>query len=117
MIDINIEAQRALDTTGYKVVFHYPQSTETLPVVSFYMISESGDMSADNSEMFQTGVIGIDIFTDTPMQGGEMALNINAAMSAHGWCRIMSMDVPEETDGVFHKAMRYTKSFFIGGNI
>lgn len=113
MIDINAEVYNILEETGYDIVFHYPQRLGVLPVVSFYTISESGEMSVDNIEMFRAGVIGIDIYAPSPAKCGEMGLFIDAALKRNGWSHIMSMDVPEETDGVFHRAMRYTKSFFV----
>ena len=113
MLDINIEAQKALEKTGYNIAFHYPQSMDTIPVVSFYTVSEAGDMSADNCEMFRTGVVAVDVFCDVPSQSGVMAQQINQVMNEDGWSRISTMDIPEETDGLFHKSMKFTKSFFM----
>ncbi len=113
MIDINAEVYNILEGTGYDIVFHYPQRLGALPVVSFYTVSESGEMSADNVEMFRSGVIGVDIYANAPAQCGEIAASVGAALADNGWGHIMSTDVPEETDGVFHRAMRYTKSFFV----
>lgn len=111
MIDINIEAEKSLEKTGYNIVFHYPQKMSALPVVSFFTVSESGGMSADNTDLFRCGVVEVGIFSQVPSQHSQMAQQINKVMTDDGWSRINSMDVPEEKDGVFHRKIRYTKSF------
>lgn len=113
MIDINLEAQKALLKTGYRIVFQYPQCMAQFPVVSFNTVSESGDMSADNLTISQRGTVEIDIFASTPKECGEMALVIDSVMAEEGWIRVVSGDTNAETDGVFCKTMRFTKSFYI----
>lgn len=113
LIDINAQAQKALETTGYNTVFRYPQSMRDIPVISFYTVSESGEMSADNRELLRQGTIGIGIFADAPTKCAEMAYAVERAMLNDGWSMIYSMDVAAETDGVFERDMRFTKSFYV----
>jgi len=112
MLDINIEAQNALEKTGYPVVFHYPQRMDSLPVISFCTVSETGEMSADNRDMFTSGVVRLDVFSSVPAECGEMDRAICKAMTDDGWSRLSAVDVPERADGLFHRSMEYTKSFF-----
>ena len=113
MIDINAEAQKSLLKSGLDIVFQYPQSKETMPVVSFFTISEKGSFGADDEAWFQDGTIAVDIFAHSPAQCGELALRVNGCMENDGWRRDFSMDVADDADGVFHKTMRFTKSFYI----
>ena len=47
-MDVNAEAEKALQKCGYSVVFQYPQCFSKLPVVSFYTVREQGSVSFDN---------------------------------------------------------------------
>ena len=113
MVDINAQAQAALEKTGYNVVFRYPQNMGEIPVIAFYTVSESGELSADNCEMFRRGVIGADVFGTTPMECMLMSQSAETAMKADGWDMIEAADADSEADGVFCRKMKFTKSFYV----
>lgn len=113
MLDINAEVESVLDTTGYNVVFRYPQNLKELPVAAFYTVSETGEMSADNCEMFRRGVVGIDIFAKDPAQCTKMSQKIMKAMQTDNWSMTETADGNSETDGVFRRNMKFVKSFYV----
>lgn len=112
MIDINREAKKSLEKTGFTIVFHHPKENTTLPCVSFYNLSEKPEFSMDNTEAIQKGYIQLDIWAVKASDCGSMAVKINEVLNLDGWSRSMSMDVPEESD-IYHKTMRFSKQFIL----
>lgn len=113
MIDINKEAQKALSNLKYTVVYQYPADFNDLPVVSYYNLSETGGFYADNTECIQNGYVQIDIWSDTGAKCGEISIEVNEVMERDGWTRKMSMDVPKKNEKIYHRTMRFYKSFVL----
>lgn len=113
MIDVNSEAEKTLSALDYNVVYYYPDSFEKLPVITFYNLTETPDFAADNEEVMQEGCVVVDVWCDTPKQCGDIALEVNEAMIADGWGREFSRDLPPDDSGVYHKTMRFAKSFML----
>ena len=113
MIDVNLEAEKALVQTGYTVVYSYPDNFNDLPVISFYTLTESGSFACDNSEAIQEGCVQVDIWADEPQDCGDIALKVNEVMNANGWVREMSRDVPNPDSRVIHKTARFSKEILL----
>lgn len=113
MRDINIEVEEVLKKLGYRVVFRYPENFSRLPAISYYTINEETVMAADNAEYIQEVTVQIDIWTRTPCQGGEIAIEINRLMTSDGWTRQNSCDLPKENN-IYHRTMRFSKAFMCG---
>ncbi len=112
MIDINAEAEKSLLKTKYRIEYQYPKTWAELPTVSFYNLTEAPEFSTDNAEDIQQGTIQVDIWAAEPQDTGDMAVKINDVLTADGWYREMSRDIPP-VDDVYHRTMRYTKDFII----
>lgn len=113
MVDINTEAEKSLSGIGCKVVYQYPEVFNSLPVISYYNVSESGAFYADNEECIQDGHIQIDIWSDVPAECGALSAAVNDAMTEDGWTREMSMDVAKKNDKIYHRTMRFQKFFSV----
>ena len=112
MTDINEEARAVLEKTGYGICYRYPMDFKSLPVVSYYLLSDKIGLAADNEELTEVGYICVDIWTRTPKEGHGAASVINRLMSGDGWVRQLAADVPRERgERVYHKTMRFKKVF------
>lgn len=113
MVDINAEAQSALEGVNCDTVYYYPDDFTVLPVISYYNISETPAFSSDNDEIIQTGTVVIDIWGKVPSEIGTIAIEVNEVMTADGWGREYSRDMPLDDSRVYHKTMRYSKDFIV----
>ncbi len=111
-MDINEEAEKSLKKTGYNVVFYYPQSFSTLPVISFYTLKECGTFACDNREYFRDGTISADIWAKTPKQAVQIYADVRRCLCKDGWTEIFSADIPRGEKNVYHRSARFTKSFY-----
>lgn len=111
MIDINTEAEKTLLKTGCSVVYQYPEHFTRLPVISYYNLAEKGAFYADNSESIQQGYIQADIWSRSPKECYDISVKVNDKLTADGWTREMSMDVPKDGDRIYHRTMRFQKYF------
>ena len=122
MVDINEEIGKALSGLDCTVCYQYPADFNNLPAVSFYNLTERPDFGSDNQEDIQTGWAQLDVWGDYPKDVGSLAIKVHEAMTAAGWVREFSMDIPSATrtrnnietkTDVFHRTMRYVKDFLI----
>ncbi len=111
MLDINIEAEKALSELECRVVYQYPGQFTDVPVVSYYNITEKCGFSADNIECIQDGHVQVDVWCETGMECGKLSVKINDVMTRNGWVREMSRDVPEKNEKIYHRTMRFQKYF------
>lgn len=112
MLDVNEELEKSLKNLSCKLVYQHPEGFNTLPVVSYYNLTESVSFSYDNEEQMQDGVVQLDIWADIPKKCGEIALEINELLTKDGWCRQFSMDIPKQSgERAYHRTMRYIKTF------
>lgn len=112
-MDINEEAEKSLSKTGYDIVFHYPQSFLKLPVISFYTLKEQGGAAYDNREYFREGTIAVDIWAKVPSETGRIYESVRKILLQDGWAEIFAADIPGEDTGIYHRSVRFTKSFYI----
>lgn len=113
MIDINEEAVKSLSKLDCKVVYSYPKVFTGGDVVSYYNLTEKGAFYADNSECVQDGYIQIDVWSAVPKRCFELSQSVNALLTSDGWTREMSMDVPKDSDKIYHRTMRFQKYFTV----
>lgn len=111
MIDINIEAEKTLSKTGYKIVYQYPEVFTRLPVISYYNVAEKGAFYADNAECVQDGYVQVDIWSSKPKECADISMKVNSAMEQDGWTREISMDIPKQKEKIYHRTMRFQKYF------
>lgn len=112
MIDVNIELEKSLENLSCPLTYQHPEGFNKLPVVSYYNLTEQASMACDNEELLQDGTVQLDIWAKLPSDCGKIAIEINALMTADGWVRQFSMDIPKQ-DGekAYHKTMRYARIF------
>lgn len=111
-MSINTEVREILLNTGYNVVFQYPKGFRALPVISFYTIKEYGAESYDNEEAFRNAEVVVDIWANAPTECEEIAQYAAQAMANDGWSELFRMDVPRGSNDIYHRNMRFIKSFY-----
>lgn len=109
MESIKAHVYNLLDSIeGVDVHFYYPQTFITLPSISFYENATVDGASMDNLVWLKDCIIQIDVWAAKYTQADSISGQIDAVMHADGWrCQMMS-DLPQ-TDGVYHRTMRYRK--------
>ena len=111
MLDINHEAEKTLKKLGCRVTHGHPRDFKKMPVVSFYNVTEHGALYSDNTESVQSGYVQLDVWACSARECGEITLRANDVMTADGWTREMSADIPENGGALYHKTMRFHKYF------
>ena len=114
MIDVNKEAEKSLSKVDCEAVYYYPDDFNTLPVISYYQLTERPSFGYDNIEAIQTGTVVVDVWSNKPSEVGAISLQVNDVMVADGWGREFSRDVNPDgkpgEDYVYHKTMRFSKN-------
>lgn len=113
MIDVNAEAEKTLSALNCKITYYYPEEFNDLPIVSFYNLTEKPDFSSDNEEDIQSGTVVVDVWAEESSDCGKIAVEVNEVMTADGWNREFSRDLPPDGSGVYHKTMRYVRDFVL----
>lgn len=113
MIDVNAEAEKTLSALDCTVAYYYPDDFKSLPIVTYFNLTETPDFSSDNEEDIQSGTVVVDIWCKTPTQCGEIGIKVNDIMTADGWSREFSRDLPPDDSKVYHRTMRFVKDFYL----
>lgn len=111
MVDINTEAKKVLSALDCKVVYQYPEVFTEESVISYYNLTERGAFYADNRECIQDGYVQVDVWSKIPKECADISIRVNDAMTADGWTREMSMDIPKKNEKLYHRTMRFQKYF------
>lgn len=111
MKDINAQALEALRALDCTVVYSYPDGFSRLPAVSYYTVTEKGALWCDNEERIQEGHVQVDVWARIPSECASVSARVNEVMTASGWTREMSMDIPRDKEKIYHTTMRYKKYF------
>lgn len=111
MININAEIQEILKNTDVKSVYMYPDRFVGLPVISYFCSCEKSGFCCDNSELITEGTVQLDLWSESNIECDEIAINVERIMNENGYERVVAEDIPEGTDGIYHKAMRFFKEF------
>lgn len=110
-MDINAEVEQILKNLSVKAVYSSPTECVELPFVSYYLLEEKGSFYADNEEQISDASVQIDIWTDEGYKCSVISLELNSLMHNAGFYREMMADVPKTEDGVYHRIMKFTKSY------
>ena len=108
---INEELEAALSGLNVRVTYASPSQYGVLPCVSYYTLTEKSGFGYDNEDIITDALVQIDVWADKGYKCGEIAAEINVIMSTAGYQRQLSMDIPSDGDGVYHRALRYAKSY------
>ena len=88
-----------------RIYFHHPNNFTTLPAISYFELSNIGDLYADDIEIGSEIIMQIDIWSTTSISA--IALIVDTIMVSEGFARILSIDLFEEDTKIHHKSMRY----------
>ena len=88
-----------------RIYFHYPNDFTTLPAISYFEMSNVGDLYADDVEIGSEIVFQIDIWSTTSTSA--IALLVDIVMVAEGFTRSASIDLFEKDTKIHHKSMKY----------
>ena len=114
MVDFNTEIEKSLAGLSCPIFYQHPSGFNKLPAVSYYNLTEGMGMVCDNEELIQDGAVQLDIWCAVPKECARIADEINSLLSADGWSRQFSMDIPKQPgERAYHKTMRYNKSFVL----
>ncbi len=113
MTDVNSELETILSGLSVKAVYASPAECETLPIVSYYLLSEKGGFSCDNEESMTDVQVQLDIWAKEGYQCGMISLELNALLRKYGFQRELALDVPKGEDGICHRTMRFVKSYIM----
>lgn len=117
MTDVNKEVGEILKGLNIRVVYSSPAECGELPAVSYYTLSEKGGFSCDNEESITDVSVQTDIWADEGYKCGMIGMELNSLMREYGFHRELSMDVPKGDDGIYHRTMRFVKSYINEGGI
>lgn len=93
--------------------YQHPDTKGKLPAVSYYNITERPKGTYDNLCFAEHGKIQIDIWVKNPSDSGLLAMAIKRVMHADGWQFELALDVPEPTEKITHRTMRFGKTFLL----
>ena len=113
MTDTNKEVEELLSGLGARVVYSSPAECGELPAVSYYMLSEKGGFSCDNSESATDIRVQVDVWAAAGKACSELAERAAELLKDGGFCRELAMDIPKSDDGVYHRTMRFAKSYVL----
>ncbi|MDD4292166.1 MAG: hypothetical protein PHX51_08060 [Clostridia bacterium] len=95
------------------VYYAYPQKFTSLPVVSFYELSNSVGSAADDDELMSNISFSVDIWAKTPEETHRIGASVNSAMATLGFVRDGSYDLYEDAGaaGIYHRNMNFSGKF------
>lgn len=108
---INKEVEKILGKLSVKAVYSSPSKCPVLPCVSYYTLSEKSGFNCDNDELITDVYVQLDIWADNGEKCGMIAAEVNSLMKENGYYRELELDVPKADDGVYHRSMRFVKSY------
>ena len=117
MIDVNEIVEPILAGVGPPVCYQYPERFNSLPVISFYSLSDTAGFQADNQEWAQKARVQVDIWADRAADAGRVGVEVDRVMQAEGWTRELAADLPKQTDDrIYHRTMRFAKEIYYNKN-
>lgn len=108
---INKEVEAILKELSVKAVYSSPSKRFELPCVSYYTLSEKSGFNCDNTEMITDVYVQLDVWSDRAEKCGNIAAEVSLLMNKNGYYRELELDVPRGDDGVYHRSMRFVKSY------
>lgn len=108
---INKEVEAILKELSVKAVYSSPSRCMELPCISYYTLYEKSGFNCDNTEMITDVYVQLDVWSDRGEKCGNIAAEVNLLMSKNGFYRELELDAPRGEDGVYHRSMRFVKSY------
>ncbi len=101
-----LQTATALSTLqGEKFHFFHPPSFEVLPIGSYFELSNTGDLYADDQEIGSEVIFQIDLWGKTSLS--DLAIGVDDTMTGIDFARTSSVDLYEQDTKIFHKSMTY----------
>jgi hypothetical protein len=92
-----------------KIQFMYPNDFNALPIVTYQEIENRNVEFYDNSAFADESVVQVDVWSNTGTTA--IAKLIDAVLLPLLYTREFSADVPEPDAKIFHRVIRYSRSF------
>lgn len=103
-----LQTATALSTlTGF--YFSYPPDFTNLPLLSYFEVSNVGDLFADDQEIGSEIIFQIDLWGKASLS--NYAIAVDSAMATLDFTRIYATDLYETDTKIFHKAMRFRRNY------
>lgn len=90
------------------VHYFYPPNTSAMPCVSWYEAENRRQAQADGLEYLSELAYVVDIWSNSAMDNGAIAQQIDTAMTGEGFKRAFAYDLYEPEVKIHHKTMRYS---------
>ena len=92
-----------------KIQYAYPNDFNSLPIVTYLEINNQHRDFFDNAPFSEESVIQIDVWTNVSTTA--ISKLVDAALVADFYTRDYAADVPDPSDKVFHKVLKYRRTF------
>ncbi len=110
MIDIKKDvAEKLSRISGVKINYYYPRSFNELPVITYYELSNSPEVFADDLEYSSNIAIQVDVWALNVGDMTDIAIKVSEIMVADGFKRAFAAEFFESGTGIHHKTMRFEK--------
>lgn len=107
MDTLQTEIYTALQATGERVSYAYPQEGATLPCISFYEAANREFRQVEGREAVTEVEYVVDIWGTTPEGNMAIALSADTQLATLRMKRTFSHDLYETDTRIHHKSMRY----------
>lgn len=93
-----------------EVVYFYPQSFTTVPLVVYSEIVniQINPTLSGEEELFSTISYQLDVYCNTSSECSDVAIQADALMRSKGFKRSFAMDNYDFENGMYRKVMRYS---------
>lgn len=103
-----LQTATALSTlTGF--YFYHPPAFTNLPLLSYFEVSNVGNLFADDQEIGSEIIFQIDLWGKTSLS--NLALAVDSAMATLDFTRIYAADLFEKDTLIHHKSMRFRRDY------
>lgn len=107
MLNLKPVIYNLLKQTGIEVTYFYPQSNESLPLISYFEVSNVEIARVGFKEALTEFVYQIDVWAMKPSECSDIAIQIDELMRTNGFRRQFSTDMFEQDTNIHHKSLRY----------
>jgi hypothetical protein len=84
---------------------NFPEASDTLPCISFYMEGNTPTYTLDKEIGFQDISVIVDIWAKTSKETGELLISLESEMLENDFRMVFSSDLPE--DNLSHVTTRF----------
>ena len=109
MINLRSSIYSAFSTasalSAFTVRYQYPNDFTALPVISYFQVTNVGNLFGDDEEYGSNVMFQVDLWSKTPVTDSED--DVNDVMTGLGFVRVYCTDLYENDTKIYHIAMRY----------